>query len=289
MKKLFGLLVLVIVVCGAVLTQPTLEIALYRAYMSQPQGAFPVIGNIYSVGATDISSHIIVTDEGLILLDAGTVPMSSMLKENIEALGHEITDVKYIISSHAHWDHVEGLAYMQALTGAQVVALGEDALAIASGIDSSAYGGVGWEPVPVDIIIKDGEVLSFGGVELTAHLTAGHTKGCTTWTTTVVEEGVFYDVVFVGGTAINSGVNLLNNERHPSISADYAATFSFLKSIEPDVFIAQHPSLYGAASKREAMMKGAGKNPFINPEEYKSFVLGQEKIYLGQMAQERTE
>jgi metallo-beta-lactamase class B len=204
-----------------------------------------VIGDIYYVGAEDVSSHIIVTPEGLILIDTGTKEMLPGLRAGIERLGHGLRDVKIILSSHAHWDHVENHARMKELTGAQVMALGEDASAIATGIDSSALGGKGWEPTKVDRVLNDGDTVTLGGVSLQAHLTPGHTKGCTTWTTTVREKGTSYSVVFVGGVSINAGVRLVGNRRHPTIAEDYARTFRTLGQLKVDVFPRNTPASTG--------------------------------------------
>jgi metallo-beta-lactamase class B len=258
-----------------------------RQRWSQPVDPFHIIGNIHYVGTNEISSHIIVTDEGLILLDTGTTLMTSMIQANVEKLGHAMTDIKYIISSHAHWDHVEGHAAMKKITGAQIVASGEDAASIASGVDTSALAGDGWTPVAVDRTVEDGERLILGTTTLTAHHTPGHTKGCTTWTTTVTEGGQSYDVVFIGGTSVNGGVKLRNNTRHPTIAEDYASTFAFLKTLKPDVFLAQHPSMYGMKEKRMTLVNGAEKNPFINPDEYTAFVANEEAKYLERLANEK--
>lgn len=257
-----------------------------RGIGSRPVEPFKVAGNIYYVGANGISAYIIVTPEGLILLDTGTVEMASGLRANIEKLGHRMSDVKIILSSHAHWDHVEGHAAMQKLTGARIMAVGEDAAAIASGIDSSALGGPNWTSAPVDRTLKDGETVTLGGQTLTALLTPGHTKGCTTWTTTVTEDGRTLQVVFLGGTSINPGVKLLGNTRHPSIAEDYARTFKTLKSLTPDVFLAQHPEIFNMAGKRARMTAG-GPNPFIDPPGFRRFVDGEEATYLRQLGQER--
>ena len=257
-----------------------------RGVGSQPVEPFRVAGNIFYVGANGISAHIIVTPAGLILIDTGTVEMLGGLRANIEKLGHRMSDIKIILSSHAHWDHVEGHAAIQKLTGARVMAVGEDAAAIASGIDSSALGGPNWTPVPVDRTLKDGETVTLGGQTLTAHLTPGHTKGCTTWTTTVTENGRTLQVAFVGGTSINPGVKLLGNTRHLSIAEDYARTFKTLKSLTPDVFLAQHPEIFDMAGKRARMAAG-GSNPFIDPDGFRRFVEGQEAAYLRQLGQER--
>jgi metallo-beta-lactamase class B len=260
-----------------------------RGEPSQPVEPYKVIGNIYYVGAVNISSHIIVTPEGLILLDTGTQEMLPGIRTNLEKLGYTLQDIKIILSSHAHWDHVEGHAAMKELSGAKVMALGEDAAAISSGIDNSAAGAQGWNPVEVDRVLKDGDKVTLGGVTMQAHLTPGHTKGCTAWTTTVEEDGESYSVLFVGGTGINRnlGVKLLNNKRHPTIVEDYARTFRVLKNLEVDVFLAQHPSMYGMAEKLERLKAGDSPNPFIDPEGYERFLEQEEGNYLKQLEEER--
>ena len=270
-----------------VLTQGSSDAQSLRERWSQPVEPFQVIDTIYYVGASGISSHIIKTSEGLILIDTGSTLMVPLIQESIEKLGHTITDVKYIVSSHAHWDHVEGHAEMKRRTGAEIVALGKDADAIAKGKDLSALGGEGWEPVIVDRIIDHGDTLTLGDTTLTAHHTPGHTPGCTVWTTTVNHEGKELSVVFIGGTSINGGVVFENNTRHPSILQDYATTFKRLKALSPDVFLAQHPSMYKMQEKREALKTNPTQNPFINPEEYKQFIAAEEQKYLDQIEREK--
>ena len=258
-----------------------------RGEASQPVEPYKVIGNIYYVGAVNISSHIIVTPEGLILLDTGTQEMLPGIRTNLAKLGYTLQDVKIILSSHAHWDHVEGHAAIKELSGATVMAVGEDAAAISSGIDSSAAGAQGWNPTEVGRVLEDGDKVTLGGVTMQAHWTPGHTKGCTAWTTTVEENGKSYSVVFVGGTGINRGVKLLNNKRHPSIVEDYARTFRVLKDLPADVFLAQHPSMYGMAEKLKQLKAGATANPFVDPEEYQRFLVEEEGKYLKQLEEER--
>jgi metallo-beta-lactamase class B len=259
-----------------------------RGPASKPVEPYRVVGNIYYVGAEGISAHIIVTPAGLILLDTGTVQMLPGLRANIEKLGHKLSDVKIILSSHAHWDHVEGHAATQDLTGAQVIAVGEDAASIAKGVDTSAFGGQGWKPVKVDRVLKDGDTVTLGGVTMRAHLTPGHTKGCTTWTTDVSENGKSLAVVFIGGVSINEGVKLLGNTRHPGIAEDYARTFRALKSLKADVFLAQHPSIYGMDEKMRRLKNGASPNPFIDPAGYQRVVAEAEAAYLKQLEREKS-
>ena len=257
-----------------------------RKAWSKPVEPFRVIGNVYYVGASGISAYVITTSDGLILLDTGTTTMFDSITANIRQLGFDPKEIEIILSSHAHWDHVEGHARMKAFTGARVMAVGEDARAIASGVDNSALGGDGWEPAEVDRVLKDGDTVTLGDVTMTAHLTAGHTKGCTTWTTQVRGADSPLQVVFVGGTSINAGVKLLNNQRHPSIADDYRRTFQKLKAIDADVFLAQHPTMYDMSGKRELAKSGAPGNPFIDPDGYRSFVDGEERKYAAQLQSE---
>jgi metallo-beta-lactamase class B len=254
---------------------------------SQPFEGFRVIDNIYYVGATGISAHVIATPAGLILLDTGTEQMLPVIRANVEKLGFRMQDIKIILASHAHFDHVEGHAAMKALTGAQVMALGEDAAALESGKDLSAAALVGWKPTRVDRVLKDLDTVTLGGVTLRAHHTPGHTKGCTTWTMTVHDGGKTLNVVFVGGTGINEGVKLVGNTRHQSIIEDYARTFQKLKELRADVFLAQHPATFGMEEKLRRLKAGASPNPFIDPAGYKRLVEDGERAYRKQLAEER--
>jgi len=202
---------------------------------------FGVIGNIYYVGG-EFGSYLITTPEGHILHDTGSADMHALIVSNIEKLGFEVRDVRIIISSHAHWDHVAGHAAMKRVTGAQVVALGGDATALESGQDNSALGAQGWEPVTVDRVIRDGDTVSLGGVTMRALWTGGHTQGATMWMTTVEEGGSTYSVAFRGGEIPNAGVQLVNNPRHPAVIVDTQRTLQRLKELEPpDLFLHNHP------------------------------------------------
>ena len=199
-----------------------------------------IIGTIYYVGA-QFGSYLITTSEGHILHDTGDLAMHERIVDNIEALGFDVRDVRIMISSHAHWDHVEGHAAMKRATGAQVVALGGDAEALASGVDNSALGARGWEPVVVDRVIQDGETVTLGGVTLQATWTGGHTQGATLWTTSVEVDGADYTVAFRGGEIPNAGVALVDNPRHPSVVEDTRRTLRVLNAMEPpDLFLHNH-------------------------------------------------
>jgi metallo-beta-lactamase class B len=205
---------------------------------------------------------------------------------NVEKLGFKISDIKIILASHAHFDHVGGHALMQQLTGATVMAVGEDAASISSGADRSALGGPGWKPANVGRVLKDGDTVTLGGVTLTAHLTPGHTKGCTTWSTRVQQDGKSLFLVMVGGTSINGGVKLLGNIRHPAIVEDYARTFRVLEELKPDLFVAQHPGMFRMEDKVRRMKAGEA-NPFIDPQGYEALVAAGEQAYLAQLKREQ--
>ncbi|MBM4183253.1 MAG: MBL fold metallo-hydrolase [Gemmatimonadetes bacterium] len=229
-------------VLGAVIAcaSPHPAVARVQAAGGPPE-PFRIIGNVYFVGG-EYGSYLITTPEGHILHDTGTTDMHEQIVANIEKLGFRVRDVRIMISSHAHWDHVEGHAAMKRATGAQVVALGGDAVALASGRDNSALGARGWEPVMVDSVIADGDTVTLGGVTLRALLVAGHTQGATMWMTNVQEGGRAYSVAFRGGEIPNAGVQLFDNPRHPSVVADTERTLRRLKELEPpDLFLHNHP------------------------------------------------
>jgi metallo-beta-lactamase class B len=137
-------------------------------------------------------------------------------------------------------------------------------------------------------MIRDGDRVRLGGTELTAHLTPGHTKGCTTWTMDAVDGGRKYRIVFVGGYGINPGVRLVGNKEYPDIAEDYARTFRVLNSIRPDVFLAQHPEIFAYEDKRRWLAAGSRQNPFIDPAGYRERVREGEKAYRDQLRRERS-
>lgn len=202
---------------------------------------FRVMGNIYFVGG-EYGSYLITTPQGHILLDTGSARMHDLIVSNVEKLGFKVRDIRIMVSSHAHWDHVEGHAAMKRVTGAQVVALGGDAVALRTGRDNSAIGARNFEPVAVDRVIEDGDTVTLGGVTLRALWTSGHTQGATMWMTTVQESGRTYSVAFRGGEVPNAGSPLVNNPRHPTVVADTKRTLQRLKALTPpDLFLHNHP------------------------------------------------
>lgn len=245
----------------------------------EPFPAHKVIGNVYYVGSKDLATFLITTPEGHILINSGferTVPLT---QKSVTSLGFKMTDVKILLASHAHSDHVAGHALLQKLTGAKVYVMrGDDQVIATGGEGQYLYSTSRWEPCKVDRVLKDGDEVKLGGVTLVAHLTPGHTRGCTTWTWRVEDSGKTYEVVVVGSPNVNPGYKLAGNESYLEIAADFAKTFEVLKSLPCDVFLGAHGSYYGIVDRYALAEKGQA-NAFVNAEGYKEYVAQQERAF----------
>jgi metallo-beta-lactamase class B len=250
--------------------------ALQRTFdrWNQPIEPFRLIGNIYFVGMRNISSFLLAGQDGHVLIDTGFSNSVPIIHSNIVRLGFAPRDIKYVLSSHAHCDHVAGHAAMKRLTGAKIAVSERDAVLLESGgkkdflfAESTM---MHFEPVRPDRIIKDGEEIRLGDIRLTAHLTPGHTPGCTTWTTTVAENGKTLDVVFFGSTSINPGTKLVGNAEYPEIAEDIRSTYRKLRALPCDVFLAPHPEQFGMHQKTPRFKSEA--NPFIDSEELRRYL-----------------
>jgi len=254
---------------------------------NRPIEPFRVIANIHYVGVAGLSSFLITTPEGHILIDSALPESVPHIRAGVEKLGFRFGDIKVLLASHAHIDHVGGHAQMKELTGAQVMAMGKDAAVIESGGkgDFLFEGEFAWKPCKVDRVLKDRDTVSLGGVTLTARWTPGHTKGCTTWTTVIEDGGRKLDVVLIGGTNIVRDTKVSGMPKYPEIETDYRRTFEVLKSLRCDVFLAPHPFQFGMEEKLKKL--GAGANPFIDPEGYRARVDNAEKAFMRRLDGER--
>jgi metallo-beta-lactamase class B len=254
---------------------------------NQPFKPFRIIGNIHYVGTNNLACYLITTPEGHILLDTALQESAPIITANIEALGFKLKDIKIILSSHAHFDHVAGHADMKAATGAQVYATAADAVTLESGGTRGFHPVGAYKAVKVDKVIKDSEVVRLGNAAMTAHLTPGHTEGNTTWTTTVEENGKKYDVVVVASMSINPGVRMVNYPPWPKIAEAYANSFRILKSLHCDVFLGPHAPFFNMEAKVRMMSAETKTNPFIDPEGYRNYIALYEKSYKEQIIRER--
>lgn len=238
--------------------------AQFHGPYSQPEEAFRLVGNIYYVGAKNIASYLITTPQGHILVDTGTTEMTRVITANVEKLGFKLRDIKIMLSSHAHFDHIGGHAAMKKLTGAQVMAIRQDAEALEAGKDLSPLGDEGWTPVKVDRVLKDGDTVSLAGTTLRAVWAPGHTPGCTVWTTNVPDGGRSYSVAIFGCGGPNGGVKLVGNQKFPTLVEDTMSTFRKLKMLKPDIYVSGHPQML-FAGKIDRMTAGERPHPLLDP------------------------
>lgn len=245
---------------------------------SKPFPPHHVIGNVYYVGSAGLASFLITTPQGHVLINSSFEETIPVIRAGTEKLGFRFSDIKILLASHAHGDHVAGHALLKDLTGAQVmVTQGDD--------DLIAQGKTG-KPCRVDRVLHDGDEVKLGGTTLVARHTPGHTKGCTTWTLTAEEGGKPHHVVIVGSTNVNPGYKLVNNAAYPEIAGDYERSFRLLRKLPCDVFLGAHGNFYGMEEKYEKLGKG-GPNPFIDPEGYRAFLDRQEKSFREKLEEQK--
>ena len=262
-----------------------------RPEWTAPQAPFRVIGNIYYVGSRDLASYLIVTPQGDILINSNLTSSPPQIRESVEKLGFHFKDIRILLISHAHWDHDAGSAEILRQTGAKYMVMAQDVPVVESGGRKDfAYGNSADEwypPAKVDRVLHDGDEVRLGSTVLVAHLTPGHTQGCTTWTMKVENGGKTYNVVIVGSPNVNPGpgYKLVGNARYPQIAQDYEKTFRVLKSLPCDVFLGAHGSYFDMKDKLARMKKGA-TNPFIDPAGYKAYVAETERAFQIKLAKQ---
>jgi metallo-beta-lactamase class B len=267
--RLVRVLAMLVVASPVVLSAQTSPLtaeqrAQFHGPYSQPEEPFRLIGNIYYVGAKNIASYLITTPQGHILVDTGTTEMTPVITANVQKLGFKLRDIKIMLSSHAHFDHIGGHAAMKKATGAQVMAMRLDAEALEAGMDKSPLGDEGWTPVKVDRVLADGDTVTLGGTTLRAVWAPGHTPGCTVWTTPVQDAGKTYSFAIFGCGGPNAGVKLIGNQRFPRLVDETLATFRKLKMLEPDIYVTGHPQML-FTGKIGRMKAGERPHPLLDP------------------------
>ncbi len=243
----------------------------------EPFPPFRIAGPIHYVGTRGLAAYLVRTSEGHILID-GALPVSgARIVEAIEALGVAARDVRVLLNTQAHFDHVGTLAHLKAATGGRVVAMrGDEGILASGGKTDYLFGGTPayhFPPVQVDEIVRDGHEVSLGGVTLRAHHTPGHTPGSTTWTTTIDEGGRPYRVVFAGSTYVNPGTRLVRNPSYPGILDDYRKALRVQEGLEIDIFLAAHGSQFDFERKRERAAR-EGVRAFVDPEGFRKGIAG---------------
>jgi len=239
---------------------------------STPVKPFRIAGNVYYVGTKGLAAYLIVSNRGAILLDGTTAENAPLIERNIETVGVPLHAVKRLISDHAHHDHVGALAEIKQDTGAEFLASAGDTWALEHGRvrGDLNYTPKAFAPIKVDRVVRDEETIQLGDVTLTAHLTPGHTPGCTSWSTTVQDEGRERKVLFLCSITVAGNV-LVGNHGYPQIAADYRATFRKLETLQADIVLPSHPDLADVL-EREARREAGERDAFIDPQALPSLV-----------------
>jgi metallo-beta-lactamase class B len=256
---------------------------------NQPVAPFRIAGNVYYVGASDVTSYLVATSRGLILIDGGFAETVPQIEANIVTLGFRLADVKVILNGHAHPDHAGGLARLKQDSGAKFEAMTQEVVPLENEGRGTFYRGDRklFESIKVDRTLHDGDTVQLGETTLMAHLTAGHTPGCTTWTTRVRDGRRELDVVFTCQVTLPADTPLVNDSVYPTIAEDFARTFATLASLPCDVFLAEHGSTYSLQGKIARMKADPRTNVFIDPQGYRDFVRASRAEFETALAEQR--
>jgi metallo-beta-lactamase class B len=235
-----------------------------------------IAGNLYYVGSETLSSFLVTTAQGHILINSNFERSVPLIQASVEKLGFSFKDIKVLLTSHGHGDHVEGNALVKQLTGAQVMMMAEDVPVV----QKITPGG---KPHPIDRILHHLDQVTLGNTTLVAHLTPAHTPGCTTWTMKVDEGGRAYNVV-IQGCGLGTGRLVDGDGKITKETNEYIASFKYLRSLPCDIFLAAHGPQYNLVAKYSNI--GNGPNPFIDPQGYITELDNWEKFFVAQLAEQ---
>jgi metallo-beta-lactamase class B len=257
---------------------------------TEPFPSFHIAGNLYYVGSKGLANYLITTPAGHILINSDLEANVPLIKRSVESLGFKFADIKILLISHAHWDHDAGSAMIKKLTGATYMVMDADVPVVESGGTADFHYGRNpaslYPPTKVDRVLHDGDEVKLGDAVLVAHLTPGHTKGCTTWTMKANEGGRKYDVVIVGSPNVNAGYKLVNNSAYPQIAADYERMFRVLERLPCDLFLGAHGAYFDMEAKY-ARMQSSTQNPFIDPDGYRKYVKDKEQEFRTELEKQK--
>lgn len=233
-----------------------------------------IMANVYYVGTGHISVFLVTTPKGHILINSGFESTVPYIRASVEALGFSFRDIKILLGSHWHHDHMEGDALIKELTGAEVAVMDRDIPDLRTVMP-------GGKPHPVDRVLHDGDLVELGGTTLTAILMPGHTEGCTDWAMTVEEDGRTYNLLIAGSLGVNSDYVLVDNPNYKNIVQDNRESFSKARKRPVDVFLGAHPSFYHMWQKHERLLarKPGDPNPFIDPAGYAAYADAEEQWF----------
>jgi len=257
---------------------------------TEPFPPFRIADNLYYVGSKGLANYLVTTPQGNILINSDLEANVPLIQASIEKLGFKFKDTKILLISHAHWDHDAGSAMIKEITGAKYMVMDADIAVVESGGKTDfEYGNSPttlYRPAKVDRVLHDGDEVKLGDAVLVAHLTPGHTKGCTTWTMQVTDRGKAYNVVVLGSPNVNPGYKLVDNKAYPEIAEDYERMWRVLKSLPCDIFVGAHGSYFGLEEKY-ALMKEGSPNPFVDPSGYKKCIAQKEQDFRTELARQK--
>lgn len=249
---------------------------------TEPFPPFRIAQNLYYVGSKGLANYLITTPKGHILINSDLEANVPLLRASVEKLGFNFNDIKILLISHAHFDHDAGSALIKQITGAKYMVMDADVPVVESGGKGDfQYGNAAtslYAATKVDRVLHDGDIVKLGNAVLVAHLTPGHTKGCTTWTMKVREGGKTYNVVIIGSPNVNDGYKLVANSLYPRIAQDYERTFRVLRSLPCHYFLGAHGSYFDMETKYARLKEGV-LTAFIDPEGYKKYVTQREQAF----------
>jgi len=248
-----------------------------------PLAPFKIADNLYYVGSKDLASYLVTTPQGNILINSSLEESPPLIKKSIEQLGFKYGDIKILLISHSHWDHDAGSARIIKETGAKYMVMDGDVPVVESGgTEDFAYGNSPYAKAKVDRVLHDGDEVKLGGAVLVAHKTAGHTRGCTTWTMKVKQNGKTLDAVIVGSWNVNPGFRLVDKPgtpaSYPGIADDYRKTFASLKKLPCDIFLGAHGAYFNMLDKLTKVPQ-TGEAVWIDPQGYKAAIAERQQAF----------
>jgi len=259
---------------------------------NQPFPAFRIAGNLYYVGTADLASYLIVTPKGDILINSDLEASVPLIRKSVESIGFRFRNIRILLISHGHYDHCAGSAEVKRLTGAKYEVMAGDVSVVESGGRTDfhyAHDRTMWfPPAHVDRVLHDGDTVRLGGMVLTAHLTAGHTKGTTTWTFDEPKAGKELHVVIVGSPNVNPGYKLVGNKAYPQIASDYQHGFDVMKRLPCDIFLGAHGVYFGLRAKY-TRWKAGDRTAFIDPAGYRRYIAEREQAFQTELRRQQGE
>ncbi len=258
---------------------------------NNPEAPFRLAGPIYYVGTQQLAVFLVSSPQGHILIDGGMPNSAAVIEKSIRDIGFKPEDIRILLTTQAHFDHVGTHAHFKKLSGAMMQAMTGDEKLLRDGGKSDYLFGANpafhFPRVPVDRVLKDGDIVTIGGTRLTARHTPGHTPGSASYEMTVNEGGREYKVVFAASTSVNPGTRFVKNPSYPGILEDFRKTFTLLESLQPDIFVSGHATFFNLKEKRAKMNPESPAAAFVDPAGYKRLLAEKKKAFETLVSQEQ--